>query len=269
MDESAGEVFLMLTISGTTASETITDLTSYREDPRDRAMLERRYNLRNSFKNLRDVGHLTVKVFGSTGLFAADLGGKSDPFCVIELINSRLQTQTEYKTLSPNWNKIFTFNVKDITSVLEVTVYDEDRDHKVEFLGRVVIPLLRIRNGEKRWYALKDKTMCSRAKGTSPQILLEMTVVWNQLRAAIRALEPKEEKLVQQEVKFKRQVFQRNVTRLKAIIVYILETGRWVQSCFEWEHTIRSVFALIFWIIACLWMDISAIPAILLLFLLK
>lgn len=57
-----------------------------------------------------------------------------------------------------------------MTSVLEVTVFDEDRDHKVEFLGRVVIPLLRIRNGEKRWYALKDKKMYARAKGTSPQV---------------------------------------------------------------------------------------------------
>lgn len=269
LEESAGEVYLMLTISGTTASETITDLTSYREDPREKATLERKYNLRNSFTNLRDVGHLTVKIFGATGLVAADLGGKSDPFCVLELINARLQTQTEYKTLSPNWNKIFTFNVKDITSVLEVTVFDEDRDHKVEFLGRVVVPLLRIRNGEKRWYALKDKAMFARAKGTSPQILLEMTVVWNPVRAAIRALEPKEEKLVQQEARFKRQLFLRNVNRLKAIIVYILDCGRWVQSCFEWEYPARSVFALIFWVIGCLFMDISTLPAILLFFLLK
>lgn len=70
-------------------------------------------------------------------------------------------------------------NVKDIHSVLEVTVYDEDRDHKVEFLGKVAIPLLRIHNGEKRWYALKDKKLYGRAKGNSPQILLEMNVVWN------------------------------------------------------------------------------------------
>lgn len=69
--------------------------------------------------------------------------------------------------------------MKDIHSVLEVTVYDEDRDHKVEFLGKVAIPLLRIQNGEKRWYALKDKKLYSRAKGNSPQILLEMIVIWN------------------------------------------------------------------------------------------
>lgn len=61
------------------------------------------------------------------------------------------------------------------------------------------------------------------------QILLEMNVIWSPVRAAIRALEPKEEKLVQQEAKFKRQLFLRNVTRLKAVVVYFLEWGRFIQ----------------------------------------
>lgn len=108
LDECSTEIFIMLTISGTTASETITDLTSYKPDPRELICIKTRYGVLKSFQNLRDVGHLTVKVYGATGLAAADLGGKSDPFCVLELINSRLQTQTEYKTLTPNWNKIFT-----------------------------------------------------------------------------------------------------------------------------------------------------------------
>lgn len=64
-------------------------------------------NLLRTLHNIRDVGHLRVKVYRAQGLAAADIGGKSDPFCVLELTNSRLQTQTEYKTLSPNWNKIF------------------------------------------------------------------------------------------------------------------------------------------------------------------
>ena len=39
---------------------------------------------------------------------------------------------------------VFCSNVKDIHSVLEVTVFDEDRDKKVEFLGKIAIPLLRV-----------------------------------------------------------------------------------------------------------------------------
>jgi hypothetical protein len=38
-----GEIFLLLTISGTTASETISDLTTYREDMNDRKLLEKKY----------------------------------------------------------------------------------------------------------------------------------------------------------------------------------------------------------------------------------
>lgn len=112
---------------------------------------------------------------------------------------------------------------------LDITVFDEDRDHKVEFLGRVMIPLLRIRSGEKRWYALKDKKLMSRAKGNCPQILLEMYVAYSPIRAAVRVLEPKEEKLIQQEIKFKRQLFMRNVARLKGIIMFFIEVGRFVQ----------------------------------------
>lgn len=61
-----------------------------------------------SFRDIEDIGHLVVKVYKAENLMAADIGGKSDPFCVVELVNNRLQTNTEYKTLSPEWNKIFT-----------------------------------------------------------------------------------------------------------------------------------------------------------------
>ncbi|XP_043645509.1 multiple C2 and transmembrane domain-containing protein isoform X1 [Drosophila teissieri] len=269
LEDCPGEVHLMLTISGTTALETISDLKAFKEDPREAQLLRDRYKFLRCLQNLRDVGHLTVKVFGATGLAAADIGGKSDPFCVLELGNARLQTQTEYKTLTPTWNKIFTFNVKDITQVLEITVFDEDRDHRVEFLGKLVIPLLRIKSGVKRWYTLKDKNLCVRAKGNSPQIQLELTVVWSEIRAVCRALQPKEEKLIQQEAKFKRQLFLRNVNRLKEIIMDILDAARYVQSCFEWESPVRSSIAFVLWIVACVYGDLETVPLVLLLIILK
>lgn len=43
LEEGAGSLYLLLTISGTTASETISDLTTYEENSRERETLEGRY----------------------------------------------------------------------------------------------------------------------------------------------------------------------------------------------------------------------------------
>lgn len=41
--------------------------------------------------------------------------------------------------------------VRDIHSVLEVTVYDEDNDMKKEFIGKVAIPLIMVSEHKMRW----------------------------------------------------------------------------------------------------------------------
>jgi len=51
-------------------------------------------------------------VLQARGLMAADVRGTSDPYCVIQLINSRRQAHTEYRTLSPVWNRSFTLYVR-------------------------------------------------------------------------------------------------------------------------------------------------------------
>ena len=79
--------------------------------------------LANTFYKMKDVGHLVVKVIKAQGLSSADLGGKSDPFAVLEVrcsfaqidkrnplqvVNNRVTTHTEPKTLTPVWQKVFT-----------------------------------------------------------------------------------------------------------------------------------------------------------------
>lgn len=79
---------------------------------------------------------------------------------------------------SHHWINVFFFSaVNDITSTLDIKVHDESIIG--ETLGKISIPLLRIINDEKRWYALKDKTKKSNAKGNCPRILLQMSIVWN------------------------------------------------------------------------------------------
>ena len=77
--------------------------------------------------------------------------------------------------------------------VLEITVFDDNKDHKYSFLGKVwlgiiksiclpavqvVLPLLRVRPGEQ-WHFLKDKGLRKPAKGMEPRILLNIALVFN------------------------------------------------------------------------------------------
>lgn len=53
LEDGAGSLHILLTISGTTASETISDLTTYEENPRERHSVLDRYV---SFSNFFDTG---------------------------------------------------------------------------------------------------------------------------------------------------------------------------------------------------------------------
>ena len=140
-------------------------------------------------------------VYQARGLSSKDLTGKSDPFCVVELDANRLRTHTIYKTLDPVWNKSFVIPVQDIHSVVKLTIYDEDTNKSNEFIGKVLIPLLtvrrtillgviftkilccfcffrysfKIKNGEKKWMALKDRKCILPVKGA---IEIEATLIY-------------------------------------------------------------------------------------------
>uniref|UniRef100_A0A673W785 Multiple C2 and transmembrane domain containing 1 n=1 Tax=Salmo trutta TaxID=8032 RepID=A0A673W785_SALTR len=187
LEEGEGMLVLLVTLTGA-AAVSISDLSvNILDDPHERHQILQRYSVLRSFHNLKDVGMVQVKVIRAERLMAADVTGKSDPFCVVELSNDRLQTHTVYKNLNPEWNKVFTFNVKDIHSVLEVTVYDEDRDRSADFLGKVAIPLLNIQNGERKAYALKSKELTGPTKGV---IFLEIDVIFNAVSLSFFLLLP-------------------------------------------------------------------------------
>ncbi|XP_054916632.1 multiple C2 and transmembrane domain-containing protein 1 isoform X4 [Poeciliopsis prolifica] len=242
LEESRGHLVLLVTLTAS-AAVSIADLSlTPLEDPEERREILKRYGVRRSLSNLRDVGIVQVKVLRAEGLMVADVTGKSDPFCVLELNNDRLQTHTVYKNLNPEWNKVFTFNVKDVHSVLEVSVFDEDRDRSADFLGKVAIPLLNIRNGIQRAYLLKNKELTAPTKGV---IYLEMEVVYNTIKAALKTVVPPEQKYVEEEPKVSKQLLQQNFNRVKRCIMVLFSFGTYINSCFEWESSQRSITAFI------------------------
>ena len=70
---------------GSTAQESDTSLSSWDHTERSAHHRRQKFSLRKSFRAFEDVGSLVVKIYRAKGLYAADLGGSSDPFCVVEL----------------------------------------------------------------------------------------------------------------------------------------------------------------------------------------
>ncbi|XP_028433865.1 multiple C2 and transmembrane domain-containing protein 1 isoform X3 [Perca flavescens] len=262
LEEGEGVLVLLVTLTAS-AAVSISDLSvNMLDDPQERHQIMQRYSLWRSFNNLKDVGVVQVKVIRAEGLMAADVTGKSDPFCVVELSNDRLQTHTVYKNLNPEWNKVFTFNVKDIHSVLEVTVYDEDRDRSADFLGKVAIPLLNIQNGERKAYALKSKELTGPTKGV---ILLEIDVIFNAVKAGLGTLIPIEQKYIEEEPRVSKQLLLQNFNRVRRCIMFLINTGCYINSCFEWDSPQRSICAFVLFVIVVWNFELYMIPLALLL----
>ncbi|XP_022058555.2 multiple C2 and transmembrane domain-containing protein 1 isoform X2 [Acanthochromis polyacanthus] len=264
LEESRGFVVLLVTLTAS-AAVSIADLAvTPLDDPQERREILKRYGMLKSLSNFKDVGIVQVKVMRAEGLMAADVNGKSDPFCVLELNNDRLQTHTVYKNLNPEWNKVFTFNVKDINSVLEVTVMDEDRDRSADFLGKAVIPLLSIRNGEQKGYVLKNKELTGPTKGA---IYLEIDVIYNTVKAALRTVVPAEQKYIEEEPKVSKQLLQQNFNRVKRCIMVLISYGTYINSCFEWESAQRSTISLVLFVVVVWNFELYMLPLGLLLLL--
>ncbi|KAM9104731.1 multiple C2 and transmembrane domain-containing protein 1 isoform 9-T9 [Megaptera novaeangliae] len=242
LEEGEGHLVLLVTLTAS-ATVSISDRSiNSLEDPKEREEILKRYSPLRIFHNLKDVGFLQVKVIRAEGLMAADVTGKSDPFCVVELNNDRLLTHTVYKNLNPEWNKVFTFNIKDIHSVLEVTVYDEDRDRSADFLGKVAIPLLSIQNGEQKAYVLKNKQLTGPTKGV---IYLEIDVIFNAVKASLRTLIPKEQKYIEEENRLSKQLLLRNFIRMKRCVMVLVNAAYYINSCFDWDSPARSLAAFV------------------------
>ncbi|XP_058388213.1 multiple C2 and transmembrane domain-containing protein 1 isoform X4 [Diceros bicornis minor] len=264
LEEGEGHLVLLVTLTAS-ATVSISDLSiNSLEDQKEREAILKRYSPLRIFHNLKDVGFLQVKVIRAEGLMVADVTGKSDPFCVVELNNDRLLTHTVYKNLNPEWNKVFTFNIKDIHSVLEVTVYDEDRDRSADFLGKVAIPLLSIQNGEQKAYVLKNKQLTGPTKGV---IYLEIDVIFNAVKASLRTLIPKEQKYIEEENRLSKQLLLRNFIRMKRCIMVLVNAAYYVNSCFDWDSPPRSLAAFVLFLFVVWNFELYMVPLALLLLL--
>ncbi|XP_041974531.1 multiple C2 and transmembrane domain-containing protein-like isoform X2 [Aricia agestis] len=243
-----GRVHLLLTISGAHRGppDNILTTNGYHHEHH----VDDKFSWYQLDKNWNEVGELSVTVHGAKGLSAHNISGNVNSYCVLELDNSRIQTHTVRGTCDPNWSKTFTFSVNDVTSTVDITVYDESilQSMKGECLGRVSIPLLRVVNHEKKWYALKDRSKRNSARGHCPRILLEMSLTWNPIKASLRVLTPKERKYIEKPQKFDIPLIYSNLNFIKMVFKYIQNGNESFKLLFEWENQEKSAMALTAWV---------------------
>ena len=220
-----GKIFFLLTISGTTSKQSETNI-EFMNDKLE-SIKQHWMEKLNAKSNTSTVGYLMVKVLEARNLANTDIIGRSDPFCVVRLNNDRFVTQTDCNNLSPYWGKVFQFtNVTDICDILEITVYDENYDHKYDLLGRLKIPLLRIENDKKKWYSLKGKFLRFYAKGGQPRILLEMYFIYNKPLSLLNIIKSPRQEIFHQEMPKKLNSPTRSANRIKSVTTNYIDISK-------------------------------------------
>jgi hypothetical protein len=202
------------------------------------------------------IGKLIVRVFRAEGLASADINGKSDPFIKMNLVNQFHRTSTQYKTLNPEWNEMFYFDIHDINNHIEFLVYDEDR-HGEDFLGRFLVPLLSIKNKKMVWYQLKNKKLTGSAKG---KVLVRMDIEWSVIDACIRTFNPLEELVDPPPAVLKKSLMVSNFMRAKAQIMMLIDLINYIKSCFQWQSKLRSITAFVLFIVITYYFELWMLP---------
>ncbi|XP_053602037.1 multiple C2 and transmembrane domain-containing protein-like [Plodia interpunctella] len=238
LDDGYGSVHLSVTMCN--IRNNVTDYSVVEENE----MAKEKYSLRNLGTDWNIIGQLHVKVMHAKGL-----SGKPSAYCTLEVDNQRVQTHSARASSEPTWEKSYVFNIYDISSTLDLKVYDSSLNQiRNESLGRVYIPLLRISSRTVRWYALKDRTKRHSAKGNCPRVLLDMSIFWNPVKAAVRLFQPKEVKYLKKPPRFDLRLVHSNLEFMRDTFQVLYETNESFKSLFEWENRELSFVALLGWL---------------------
>ncbi|CAB1332547.1 unnamed protein product [Coregonus sp. 'balchen'] len=123
---------------------------------------------------------------------------------------------------------------------------------------------LQIQNGEQKGYVLKNKEMTGPTKGL---IYLESDVIYSTVKAGLRTIVPPEQKYIEEEPKVSKHLLQQNFNRVKRCVMFLINIGTFINSCFEWESPQRSISAFLFFVVVVWNFELYMVPGALLLLL--
>ncbi|EEC10447.1 hypothetical protein IscW_ISCW019943 [Ixodes scapularis] len=109
-----------------------------------------------------------------------------------------------------------------------------------------------------QWYPLKDARLL---KHTGGYILLEVDLIYNPFKAAIQSFKkkaPPPQALASGDLS--RHALTRNVSRCRALYRRFKEIQAYIQSCYMWESTPRSLISLVFFVWLSLCLELYMVP---------
>ncbi|GBG29939.1 Multiple C2 and transmembrane domain-containing protein 1 [Hondaea fermentalgiana] len=185
----------------------------------------------------------------------ADITGRSDPFVEISLLNTRIRTHVEYRTLNPTWDRLFDIPVIDVFSHVELRVMDFDRLGHADFLGAIRIPLLSFAadapgHGKMLWYPLKSRDLLRRGRG---EIRIAGELSFDRLSGAARLITARSHDPMRRRPHFSPRNLHNAVVRMLPFALFMLRvliiTSRLIAWRYKWWKTVLAIAA---WTMFCL-----------------
>ncbi|KAJ0181209.1 hypothetical protein K1T71_003294 [Dendrolimus kikuchii] len=205
------------------------------------------------------VGELRVRILEARGL-----NSKRNIYCTLGLDDVKIQSSYAICKSKVWWDKEYhQLNIYDVTSTLELQVFGAGIITD-GLLGQVSIPLLRIRNGKARWYGLKDSSKKNYARGSSPRIQLEMSLVWSPPKASLKLFRPKAINRAKAGMS-NIALVHKNIEFIKDSFLVIQEINELFKSLFEWNNVELSFIALLIWLLFWYYFQLWTAPLFLLL----
>eukprot|EP01133_Synstelium_polycarpum_P013853 gene13853-16337_t len=100
-----------------------------------------------SKSKFRVSGQLQGTIIKGRDFAKKDLNGYADPFAITRIERQQIRTPTLYKTLNPQWNETFFFEITRNELSFILLVWDEDKFSAADFMGKIIIPLSALQQG--------------------------------------------------------------------------------------------------------------------------
>ncbi|GMH56117.1 hypothetical protein TrLO_g7690 [Triparma laevis f. longispina] len=126
-------------------------------------------------KELNNGPKLTIKVKGTIGVVNKAKGSSllPDPYCVVSVGSTVVQTKTAKQNLNPQWDESFSFDFNHSLRYASVEVWDSSSHAKPTFMGHTMVPLFHMSAGamHRKTYSLGKRSHKSHVSG---KIVLEV-----------------------------------------------------------------------------------------------